>query len=57
MNKNKEDGPTGWLVIALILIAFCITGTMDYNDEVAQHSVNCESATYVNDNNLNCEGE
>lgn len=56
MSKNN-DRPTGWLVVALILIAFCITGTMDYNDAVAQHSVNCESATYAHDNKSICEGE
>ena len=46
-----------WAVLALILGAFCLTGTMDYNDAVLQHGVNCQSATYVNDNNLNCEGK
>jgi hypothetical protein len=38
----------------LLFAAFCLVGTMDYQDEVLQHSVNCQSATYVFDNNLEC---
>ena len=52
MSRTKE-----LLIAALIIGAFCVTGTMDYEDAVLQHSVNCQSATYVIDNNLNCTGE
>jgi len=45
-----------WCVFALIFGAYLLTGTMDHEDAVLQHGVNCESATYVFDNNLNCTG-
>ena len=46
-----------WGIFALIFGAYLFTGTMDYEDAALQHGVNCDSATYVNDNNTNCIGE
>ena len=38
-----------------ILFVLVIAGqSLAFDDDVAQHSVNCDSATYVNDNNLEC---
>jgi hypothetical protein len=37
-------------IFGLIIIAHSLA----FEDEVAQHKINCASATYVLDNNLNC---
>ena len=44
------------LIIGLIALVL-IGQTLSYEDEVEQHARNCSSATYIVDNNLNCEGE
>lgn len=37
-------------VLVLILSAYSLVGVFEYEDEVLQHQVNCQSATYENDN-------
>jgi len=49
-SKAKPLSIKEWLLFASIFAAFCVVGTMDYEDAVAQHKINCASATYVNDN-------
>ena len=46
-----KEWSAGFVLFALILLA----GTMEFSDEVAQHKINCASATFVNDNNLECD--
>lgn len=57
IKKSIKEWGIFALIFALIFGAHLLTGTMDYEDAVLQHSVNCESATYVIDNNLKCTGE
>jgi len=49
MNKLQS-----WAIAIIILSAYSVAGEMDYQDAVAQHAKNCESAIYINDNNLDC---
>jgi hypothetical protein len=53
-NETKALSLKEWCLFIAIFAAFCVVGTMDYDDAVAQHEINCASATYVNDNNLDC---
>ncbi len=43
------------LVCTFLFAAFSLVGEMDYQDAVAQHKVNCDSASYVNDNYMESE--
>lgn len=45
------------LVFGLFLLASSIAGNLEMEDEILQHSVNCNSATYAYDNPHNCTGE
>lgn len=52
--KSRLIELAGWFaLVALISIA----GHFSYEDEVAQQKLNCEIATYANDNQQECEGE
>lgn len=44
------------LIFALISL-WMLAGSLAFEDEVAQHDINCASATLTHDDNLNCEGE
>lgn len=57
VEKEIKRSFVEWSILAGLLVAYLVVGTMDYNDAVAQHEVNCSSATYSSDNNLECEGE
>jgi hypothetical protein len=57
VNNEIKKALKEWLCWFAFFALICVAGTMDYNDAVLQHDVNCQSATFVNDNNLNCEGE
>ena len=51
MDKNMSwPALAGLLVLSLMSIA----NEMDYQDAVDQHEINCASATYVNDNDIEC---
>ena len=61
MNKPKVRAITKerlmeLAVVTLIVTLILIAGKMGYEDEVAQLKSNCDSAAYVNDNNVDCGG-
>lgn len=43
-------------VIAMLLLVF-IGHSLAFNDEVEQQQINCESATFAYDNNLECKDD
>lgn len=48
INYKEKLKPVAALV--LILTAYSLVGAFEYEDEVLQHQINCQSATYANDN-------
>lgn len=57
MISKSETRPLsipGALFFLAVFSAFCVVGTMDYEDEILQSEVNCASATFANDNQDMC---
>ena len=40
--------------VVAVLAAYCVTGTLEKQDEIDQQKINCASAAYIHDNPDKC---